>query len=64
MNVCDNCHRLCHSDCMTNPESELCVICGAKDLQDVLMNGTKLQHMKSPIPCGDDAWSKTEVQVP
>ena len=63
VNVCDNCRRLCHSDSMTDPESELCVACGAKDLQDVLMNGTKLQHTKSPIRSGDDARPKTEVQV-
>ena len=63
VNVCDNCRRLCHSDCMADPVSELCVACGAKDLQDVLMNETKLQHTKSPIPSGDDAWPKTEVQV-
>ena len=63
VNVCDNCRGLCHSDCMTDPESELCVACGAKGLQDVLMNGTKLRRTKSPIPSGDDAWPKTEVQV-
>ena len=63
VNVCDNCRRLCHSACMTDPESELCVACGAKDLQDVMMNRTKLQHMKSPIPSVDDARPKTEVQV-